>query len=291
MIEACVFSDELSSDPERVARICAELHVRYVEVRGVWDTNINQIDMDGAERIKSILDRYGVCVGVIGSGFGKCSLFDEDQWQEHLEILDRQIRFCDLFGTRKVRMFPFWVPEGVNHRAGERPDMSKYLGRIVDRLKVACDRAETEGIVFTMESEGATFSGTCGEIRTIIDAVGSKSLTACWDVLNSWEAGSIGYPDDYEAHLKGLVTHVHVKDATLDPADRSRITGRTHIDCGDLPWPEIFRALIDDGYDGLASVETHLFFGMADRYRWLQPATVSALRNLNRVLAEVQGGF
>ena len=40
---------------------------------------------------------------------------------------------------------------------------------------------------------------------------------------------------------------------------------------------------------GVASVETHLFFGHQPRYRWLQPATIDALRNLNRVLAEVQG--
>ncbi len=290
MIQACVFSDELSSDVERLASLCAELRVPYVELRGMWDTNINRIDMEGAGKIKSILDRYGIRVGVLGSGFGKCSLFDEDEWQEHLTILERQIRFCDLFGARKVRVFPFWVPEGVDHRAGERPDLHKYLDRIVERLRVACARAEKEGITFTMETEGATFSGSCGELRTIIDAVGSTALTPCWDVLNSWEAGDIGYPDDYEANLKGLVTHVHVKDATLDPGDRSKITGRTHIDCGDLPWADIFRTLLADGYDGLASVETHLFFGMADRYRWLEPATVSALRNLNRVLAVVQGG-
>jgi len=30
---------------------------------------------------------------------------------------------------------------------------------------------------------------------------------------------------------------------------------------------------------------------MAGRFAWLEPATVAALRNLNRVLAEVQGGF
>lgn len=142
-----------------------------------------------------------------------------------------------------------------------------------------------------MEAEGATFSGTCPEIRAIIDAVGSGALTACWDVVNSWGDGRIAYPDDYEQYIRGLVTHVHVKDATLDPQDRSRITGRTHIDCGDVPWAEIFRTLIDDGYDGLASVETHLFHGMADRFRWLKPATEQALRNLNRTLAVVQGAL
>jgi len=288
MIQSCVFTDELSPDLEDAIRICAELRVPYVEIRGVWGTDINRIDPEGAERVKAVLDSYGIRVGIIGSGFGKCSLFDEDEWQEHLNILDRQMRFCDLFGTRLIRMFPFWVPREVNWRAGERPNLDEYLGRIVDRLRGPCQRAEREGIVLSMETEDATFSGTCPETRAIIDAVGSSALTVCWDVVNSWTAGRIAYPDDYE-YLRGLVTHVHVKDAALDLSDRRRKTGRTYIGRGDVPWADIFRTLRDDGYDGLASVETHLFFDLADRFHWLTPATEQALRNLNRILAEVQG--
>lgn len=114
MIQACVFTDEISTDFEEAIRTCAELRVPFAEPRRVWGTDINRIDLDGARKMKAILDRYGVRVGVIGSGFGKCSLDDEAEWQEHLEILDRQIRFCDLFGTRIIRMFPFWVPPEVN---------------------------------------------------------------------------------------------------------------------------------------------------------------------------------
>lgn len=288
MIQPCVFTDEISRDFEEAIRICAELRVPYIEPRGLWDTNINRIDLDDAKRMKSIMDRYGVKVGIIGSGFGKCSLFDDDEWQEHLQIFERQLRFCDLFGTRLIRSFPFWVPEDIDWRKGQRPALGAYLPQIVDKLKGPCERAEEEGIILSIEAEGSTFSSTCPEIRTIIDAVGSPALTCCWDVANSWSFGRIAYPDDYK-FIRGLVTHLHIKDCTFDPQDRSKKTGRTHIDRGEIPYPEIFRVLIDDGYDGLASVETHLFFGMADRFRWLKPATIAALRNLNRVLAQVQG--
>ena len=290
MIQACVFSDELSLDFEETVRICAELRVPFIDVReGLFGSDINHIGMDGAKKMKQIMDRYGVRVGDIGSGFGKCSLTDPDEWKEHLAILERQIRFADLWGVRLLRMFPFWLPKGFDWRSErQRPDLQAYLPQIVDRLRVACKRAEQEGITFTMEAEGSTFSGTCPEIRAIIDAVGSKALTCCWDVANSWSYGRVGWPDDYP-YVKGLVTHLHIKDATFDPKDRSKSVGRTYIGCGDIPWAEIFRTLNADGFNGLASVETHLFFGMADRHRWLQPATIGALRNLNRILAEVQG--
>lgn len=290
MIETCVFTDELSPDFDEAVRICAELHVRYVEPRAVWDTNINRIDIDGAKRMKKVLDRYGVKVGVIGSGFGKCSLIDEDEWKEHLEILERQIRFCDLFDTRIIRGFPFWIPDRSNWRTAGRPDMGEYIDRITDRLGVAAEMARKEGITISLETEGTTFSGSCAEVAAVIEAVGSPAVTCCWDIANSWHFGEAGYPEGYQ-RIKGTVTHVHVKDFTLDPNDPTKPTGTTHVDCGDIPYMEIFPALIADGYDGLASVETHLFFQMADRFRWLQPATVSALRNLNRLLAEVQGGF
>jgi len=290
MIQACVFNDELSHDFEEAIRICAELRVPFIEIRdGVYGSSINQIDLETAKKVKQTMDRYGVGVGCIGSGFGKCSLTDEDEWQEHLQILERQIQFADLWGVRLLRMFPFWLPKEFDWRTGARPDLEAYLPQIVERLRVACTRAEQEGITFTMEAEGSTFSGTCPEIRAIIDAVGSPALTCCWDVANSWHFGRIGWPDDYP-FVKGLVTHLHVKDMTFDPNDRSKPVGRTYIDEGEMPWTEILSTLRDDGYDGLASVETHLFFGMHDRFRWLQPATIDALRNLNRILAEIEAG-
>ena len=80
---------------------------------------------------------------------------------------------------------------------------------------------------------------------------------------------------------------VRWRDTFLDGLN----TGDTYIDKGEIPWPEIFKTLIADGYDGLASVETHLFFDLHEYFEWLRPATIQALRNLNRVLAEVQGAL
>ena len=290
MIHSCVFPDEISFDFEEAIRICAELHVPYVEPRAMWDTNINQIDLEGARKMKAIMDRYGIKVGVIGSGFGKCSLFDDDQWQKHLQIFERQIELCDLFETRLIRSFAFLVPADIEWHKGVRPDMDAYLPQIVDKLRGPCERAAKEGITLSLETEPSTLSATCEEARGIIDAVDSPALTCCWDIVNSWWFGRIAYPDDYQ-YIRGLVTHLHIKDCSFDPQDRPKMTGATYVDRGEVPYPEIFRVLIDDGYDGLASVETHLFGGMADRFYWLKPATIAALRNVNRVLAEVQGGF
>ena len=289
MIQSCVFTDELTLDFEEAVKACAEIHVPYIEPRGIWDTDINAIDIEGAKKMQTILDTYGVKVGIIGSGYGKCRIDDEPEWHRHQGILERQFKFCDLFGTRLIRCFPFYYPEGIDWRV-ERPAVEEHLDRIVEKLREPVAAAEAEGITLCLETEPSTFSGSCAEVKTIIDAVDSSALTCCWDIANSWHFGTVAYPDGYEL-VRGKVSHVHVKDITLDPQDPTKPTGTTHIDLGDIPYREIFRNLIKDGFDGLASIETHLFFGMADRFRWLKPATESALRNLNRVLAEVQGGF
>ena len=290
MIKSCVFTDELSGDFEKAVRLCAGLHVRYIEPRGIGNSNINEIGIDQAGEMKKIMDRYGVKVGVIGSGFGKCSLDDEEEWKQHLKILERQIIFCELFDTRIIRGFPFFIP---NHRDWEResrPNMDTYIDRIAEKLSVSAALAEKEGITISLETEPSTFSGTCTEVAMVIRAVNSPALSCCWDVANSWQFGIAGYPEGYR-DIRGTVTHLHIKDAGLDPEDPAKPIGSTYIDRGDIPYPDIFKTLIADGYDGLASVETHLFFHMADRFSWLEPATRDALQNLNRILADVQGGW
>ena len=124
------------------------------------------------------------------------------------------------------------------------------------------------------------FEGHRGEIFVILGGSGSGKSTLLKHMIGLHEprTGRILLDDE------DLVTANEGRRAAI-----LKKIGVTHIDLGQIPWPDIFRQLLDDGYDGVASVETHLFSRHMPRHRWLQPATIDALRNLNRVLAEVQG--
>ena len=91
--------------------------------------------------------------------------------------------------------------------------------------------------------------------RHIIDAVGRSELKAVWDPGNSHVSGGVAYPDGYEA-VKPHVVHLHVKDAAVvDPA-----TGLTKWECigaGEVDYVGQMRALINGGYEGTVSLETH----------------------------------
>ena len=288
MIRSSVFSDELSFDFDETVRICAELRVGFIAPReGLYGSDINHLQMSGALRMKEAMDRYGIGVYAVGSQFGKCSLTDPDDWTFHQDVLERHLQFAKLWGSKVLRVFPMNIPPAFRE-SGQRPDLDEYLPVIVERMRWACRRAEEEGVLLAIEPEGSTFSADLPEIRRVIDAVGAKTLGVSWDVANSWRPGHLPWPDEYPL-IKGLVWDIHVKDAFFDPKDPTMKVASSHIDLGEIPWHDIFRQLLDDGYDGVASVETHLFPRHQPRHRWLQPATIDALRNLNRVLAEVQG--
>ena len=88
----------------------------------------------------------------------------------------------------------------------------------------------------------------------VIEAIGSPNVRGLWDAGNDlWDPkGEIPFPDGYSL-IKKYMLHVHLKDG-------KKIDGKTEgapIGKGDLDWEGQFRALINDGYSGYVSLETH----------------------------------
>ena len=73
------------------------------------------------------------------------------------------------------------------------------------------------------------------------------------DPANFIQCGQTAYPDGYAA-LARWVRQVHVKDVAADGTIVAAGEGTTG-------WPELLRALPDDGYPGFLSLEPHLARG------------------------------
>ena len=286
MIRSSVFSDEVSTDFDETVRICAELRVGYIAPRGgLYGSDINHLQMDGALRMKKEMDRYGISVWAMGSQFGKCSLTDPADWEFHQDILERHLQFAHLWGSKVLRVFPMFLPPDLE-KPETRPELEPYLPVIVERMRWACKRAEQEGILLAIEPEASTFSGTIPEISADHRRRGqprAELLLGRGQLVALW------------ARRPGRTTTRWSRVGSMTCTSRTALSipnepgqdNRQHAHRpGRDPLARHFPTLLADGYDGLASVETHLF-GMP-RHRWLQPATIDALRNLNRVLAEVQ---
>jgi sugar phosphate isomerase/epimerase len=88
-------------------------------------------------------------------------------------------------------------------------------------------------------------------LRQILRSIDHPALGANWDPGNAFFAGDQPFPSGYEA-LKGLVRHIHFKDAMRDPS------GECHFVLdGQIDWAGQIQALAADGYSGYLSIETH----------------------------------
>ena len=207
---------------------------------------MQEIDDDEVKRVQDVLAKYGTSIISIGSPFGKCVHDSEPERADHHRIFERMIELSRAFETRIVRCFSLWNP--FRKQGDEvRPDVEAYLDVIVPFLEPAVASAQREGIILSLENEGATIGGTCAEVTAIAAALGDPAcLTFCWDVNNGVALGENAFPDGYDL-IKGRISHLHVKPNEAGQLDPVRGT--------DMPYVDLLRAMIADGYEGAASIE------------------------------------
>jgi sugar phosphate isomerase/epimerase len=259
MIRPAVITDEITQEFERALDVMLEYGVRDAELRGLWGTNIMDLSPEQLARAKGALDERGMRVCGIASPLYKCDLQPRERGgekgplhlaverslDEQLTLLEHAIELARYFDTNLIRIFAFW-------KQGELTD--ELLGRIVNALRPAASRAERAGVVLGLENEGACMLGTGAETVRALKAIDSPALRCVWDPGNAFFSGETAYPDGYRA-VRPYVTHVHVKDGRRDGPD-----GKPYwvvVGEGEIDYRGQIAALMEDGYTGLMSLETH----------------------------------
>jgi len=253
-----VITDEITQDFERALDVMGEYGVAHAELRGLWGTNIADLDAAQVARARRALQERGVTVSCLATPFFKCELESDAatvagrmhlararSLSEQMELLRRCCDLAHAFETDLIRVFTFW-------RRGELTPVIE--AQIVDAFAEPIRIAEQEDVTLVLENEHACYIGTGAEAARILSELNSPRVRACWDPGNAFSAGEKPYPDGYEA-IRPFVIHVHVKDAVTD-AD-----GKTLRWCvvgeGEIDYVGQFDALRRDGYTGYISLETH----------------------------------
>lgn len=246
MISVSFFTDEVAVDIGESLRLGAAAGADSVELRSlIYGKRIDQLSHAELASLRDLLAAEGLHTACIASSFGKCELDDDAEWREHQDILRGSIRAAHALGTEVLRVFPFWTP---TRQDLPRPGLAPYLDRIVARLRWAVSLAENEGVVLCFETEPATHSGTCAEVRRIVDSLGpSPALGIVWDVNNAWFAGREHPLQEAYPLVRGLVRHVHVKP---NAAGTIATVGDS-----DVTYADVIAALRADGYHGAAGIE------------------------------------
>jgi len=247
----CIITDEISHDLAHALDVCEDEGVSTVELRAVDGANIVSHDDDSLEKMKAMIDGRGFSVGAIASPFLKCHIRGdgdpqgathfaapasrEEQWR----ILERSFELAHLFGAPLVRTFSFW----------RVPDPRDVRDEVAGVIAEAAERTEAAGLTLGIENEHACNLATGAETRWVLDRVPSPALGVIWDPGNEAVMDSDPFPGGYR-QVRDRVVHVHLKDADKDG-------NWVKMGTGIIDYPGQFRALAEDGYGGLLSLETH----------------------------------
>ena len=279
-MKVCIVTDEISADPETAIELGVGWGVKDFELRGYYYDRVPEISNHQRQRLHETLDQYDARVVAVSPGLFKFPFtrpYSEsiplpwldrifyDEWEnskrrieEHLKVLlPKTIDFAHEFGAKSMVSFGF---SRGGLPAGDPPD------ELYDYLYQAAEVARAGDLQLVIETEVGFWADTGERTASIIRRISHPNLRINWDPGNSFLEGDIPFPDGYQ-HVRGLVGHVHFKDARRMPDGGSELVAEGQID-----WAGQIRALYEDGYDGYVSIESHL-----------RPKVAEAIFALNRL--------
>ena len=220
MIEPCYINGEMSGDFDEAVRLGVEAGISTVHIRNnLFGRDVVQITDQDVGRVKEVLAKYGVRVGIIFSPFGKCNIEDPAEVERHMKIFSRMIELAHTLNTRLIRTFPFRRP---GYEEYEPSHLDEYLDFVKEKLNPAVRMAEAEDDVMCFEGVGSTLARTAQELRRVVSALGdSPAVALVWEIDVGWRAGEL--PSEGYSFVKGYVLgdypHVHtaVSDGVLHP--------------------------------------------------------------------------
>ncbi len=249
MFKLSVISDEISQDFERVIAVAGDFdRLQAVEPRSVWDKALHELSDEEVGKIKQMADAAGLEIVSLASPFFKCDLGNREQYNQHLENLRRYAEIAHAWDCLIVRGFTFW-------KTGPAAEVWPQL---LDSFEKPLEICEQEDIYIGIENEASTHIATAREAVQLYQNINHPRLRAIWDPANEVfaEEGELPFPDAWE-RMKPWVIHVHLKDAVKDPEAEEGARCVPVGDGGYIDYPGQFQALVDMGYSGACSLETH----------------------------------
>jgi L-ribulose-5-phosphate 3-epimerase len=255
-----VITDEISQDLGHALEIASkEFGMGFVELRTFWNKNIINLDQKETSEAQTLLQKYSLQVTDIASPLFKTDWpgapkskyspatpqFGADYpYEKQSEVLERAIAIGKALGTNRIRCFDFWRLD----------DPAPYRSAMNDMLRKTAEDANRKGIILLLENEFACNTATGEEAARTLAAVQSANFLLNWDPGNAAYRGETSFPDGFRKIPKERIGHMHCKDVVrkADGSFEWAAMGRGIID-----YVGQFRALMQAGYGGTMSLETH----------------------------------
>jgi 3-dehydroshikimate dehydratase len=257
MIRLSAFADEISPDLNEQIQVLRSENIHFLDLRGVWGTNVLDLSDQQVADIKQALDAHGMGVAAIASPIGKVPI--DSSFDEHLHLFERAITLAHVLQTPFIRIFSFYPPVALKTGAGgvSSADPAQWRDEVLRRLREMTARARATDVILLHENEKDIYGDTIARCIDLLQSNDDAHFQAILDPANFIQCGQTPYPDSYEA-IRPWLRYVHVKDARSDGSVVPAGEGVSH-------WPELLQRLRAEGYDGFLSLEPHL--ALAGQYR------------------------
>lgn len=256
-----VINDEISQDFDHACFVAAhDFGLHWIELRGMWNKNITDLDAGEVTRARGILAKYKLRVTDIASPLFKVDWpgaplskesphhdqFHADfDFKQQDEVLERSIDLARSFGTDRVRCFDFWRLE----------DPKPFRTAINEKLRQAARTCAQHNLILLLENEMACNTATAEEAAATLKAVTEPNFMLNWDPGNAATfPGSMPFPNGYDLLPKRRIGHCHAKNVIRKPGGKWEWAP---VGEGVVDWAGQLRALARDGYHYAVSLETH----------------------------------
>ena len=239
MIHLSGFADEIGPDLGLQIETLTSESMTFLELRGVWDTNVLDLTDDQRAEVRERLGDAGIGVSSIGSPIGKVRI--DEPWADHVERFKAALDAAEFFAAPYIRLFSYYPPEGAQ--------IADHRDEVIRRLNEQVEMANGRPVTLLHENEADIYGEKPDGCLDLHENV--PGLKAVFDPANFVQAGV--KPAEAWAALKEHVVYFHVKDVV---AGTGKIVPAGE---GDGRIPEILReAICERGYSGFISLEPHL---------------------------------
>lgn len=251
-------TDEFSPSLAEALPPMQEIGMTGAELRVIDGKNVLDLSDDELKHVKEQVDAAGLRVISLASPLLKCVLeggpeldtrFAHDVFAsrhklaDQPRLTDRAFEIAKFFGAPIIRVFSYW----------RTMDPLRCQEAIARALGDLAGKAKREGLVIGLENEHACNVGTGAETAELLKLVPDPEVKVVWDPANALVAGETPFPDGYRLVPKERIVHVHAKDCDMRTgAPVWGPLGTRHV-----RWKEQIQALVEDGYAGYLSLETH----------------------------------
>jgi sugar phosphate isomerase/epimerase len=257
-LRIAAITDEFSPDLAVAVEPMASIGMTGAELRVVFGKNIMDLTNDEVKRAKELCDAKGISIIGIASPIWKCVLpngpavdtrFQQDifnskhTFEDQPRLLERALELCEMTGAKMIRVFSYW----------RTVEPEKCFEAVVEALAKTAETAKPHGVTILLENEHACHIGTAAESAKALAALPHENLKLVWDPANALVGGEEPFPHGYGLLPKQRIAHVHVKDCHME--GHTPVwgpVGTRHVD-----WKGQVAALLNDGYQGWLSLETH----------------------------------